>query len=88
MVTGDWYITKDLFSAYKKQKCNYQNVQTCSMDSTYVSTVWICFIIIICMHTLCRLESPKIFSRAGACRSMQFLYFNGIEVVNKITKKR
>ena len=51
--TDDCYITKYLFPAYTKPKCGYQNVQTCSMVSIYVSTAWICFIVIICMHTLC-----------------------------------
>ena len=54
LVTDDWYITIDLFPAYKKRKLGYLNVQTCSMVSTYVSTAWICFIAIICMNTLCK----------------------------------
>ena len=56
VITDDWYITIDLFPAYKKQKCGYHNVQTCSMVSIYVSTAWICFIILICMNTLCKRE--------------------------------
>ena len=59
----------------------------------YVSTACICFIIIICMNTLCKCVEvdwnlqTKIFSRAGACMQIDtFLYINGIEVVNKIKK--
>ena len=79
VVTDDWYIAIDLFPAFKKHKCGYQNVQACSMVSTYASTAWICFIIIICMNTLFYFWlmsrgvevdwnlQTNIFSRAGAC---------------------